>query len=254
MAVISRMARTLVVAPEDMMGFMLNLDYLVVTSVYANTILHYNPRYIKGRELSHFLIRDSQEEWELLAPHLARHDEHYSTFDLTFRTKKTYAIPTFCYVAPFTEQFIILIAVRTLLEERQKEEELLERIEALRKYIADLPSNKIPYKMSPEETRLVQLTEEAIYDLHYQSPDFEKMATKTGLSLRKFKELFVDVYGISAHLFFQKETVRKSKALLRDTELPIHAIAKSVHYSVSAFTRLFKRETSMSPKEFRNKE
>lgn len=52
-------------------------------------------------------------------------------------------------------------------------------------------------------------------------------------------------------VFFQEKILTITKKLLEENELPIHAIALTLTYDPSNFTKFFKRFTNQTPKQYR---
>lgn len=65
---------------------------------------------------------------------------------------------------------------------------------------------------------------------------------------------FKESTGDSPKVFVQKIRVEMSKALLENTQLRMDAILERIGYSDdSAFRRLFKKYTGLSPREYRER-
>lgn len=81
----------------------------------------------------------------------------------------------------------------------------------------------------------------------------QMVAEAVHLSSGYLMVLFKKYLGISIMEYTNKIRIDKSKELLKDTELKIYEIAEGVGIKNSQyFSVLFKKETSMSPKEYRN--
>lgn len=81
----------------------------------------------------------------------------------------------------------------------------------------------------------------------------EQLAGKVNLSRSKFIEAFKAVHGQNPGQYLLKQRIEKAMKLLKDSDLPLKKIAATVGYDdVSAFVRAFKRETSVSPIQYRN--
>jgi len=82
----------------------------------------------------------------------------------------------------------------------------------------------------------------------------EEIADHVAVSQRTLARRFRDSTGGSPQLFVQKVRIETSKALLENTSLRIDEIVDRIGYSDdSAFRRLFKKHTNLSPREYRSR-
>lgn len=87
-----------------------------------------------------------------------------------------------------------------------------------------------------------------------QPPTLCELAYEAGVSLSKLKQDFKKAFGITVHQFYAREFVKQAQGILLDAEqLPIKTVAYKLGYSVTGFIKIFKKETGMSPKQFRQK-
>ena len=76
----------------------------------------------------------------------------------------------------------------------------------------------------------------------------EKMNVSTRTLIRKFKTQT----GQTPLAYIQKQRIEAGKELLEDSDLPLDEIVSRIGYQdSSSFRRLFKRETGLSPREYR---
>ncbi len=90
---------------------------------------------------------------------------------------------------------------------------------------------------------------------NYADPiSIAKIASLFGLERRRFAYLFEKHTGMSPRSYLTECRIRRSKELLRTCECSITQIAECVGYTDSFyFSRLFKRQTGVSPTEFRDR-
>lgn len=82
--------------------------------------------------------------------------------------------------------------------------------------------------------------------------DFGREAAQTGITLRHWNRLFAAVGRMSPRRFLNACRIRLARELLSSGELPIKLIALRVGFGgASEFTRFFKRETGVTPGQFR---
>lgn len=83
----------------------------------------------------------------------------------------------------------------------------------------------------------------------------KEMADLLYLNEDYFSHLFKSYTGYSFKEFVLREKIRKSQQLLTCTRLPVSIIASKVGYdNFSHFSRMFKKITGITPREYRNQE
>jgi AraC family transcriptional regulator len=83
-------------------------------------------------------------------------------------------------------------------------------------------------------------------------PTLAELAELCGLSRRQFTRAFREETGQTVSAFLQDLTLQRAKALLCETDEPIHVIATKVGFAcASAFTIAFSRATGSSPRTYR---
>lgn len=81
-----------------------------------------------------------------------------------------------------------------------------------------------------------------------------KISTQFGLERRRFAYLFERHTGLSPICYLTECRIRRSKELLSTCGCPISQVAECVGYTDSFyFSRLFKRQTGLSPTEYRKR-
>ncbi|GAA0549955.1 GlxA family transcriptional regulator [Chitinophaga japonensis] len=93
---------------------------------------------------------------------------------------------------------------------------------------------------------------DALLPDHLADMDVDFLAARLSLSHRTLSRHFFDELQTSPGKWIQKKRLEKAKALLEDTALTVAEICYQVGYDDPAsFSRLFSRETGVSPVEFR---
>ena len=89
-------------------------------------------------------------------------------------------------------------------------------------------------------------------DLHFREIDIQSAADKTGLSRRRFNDLFKKQYGVTPGHYITNLKIEAAKSLLVDNGLSIQKIALLCgfddHYY---FCKVFKEQTGVTPTQFR---
>ena len=90
-------------------------------------------------------------------------------------------------------------------------------------------------------------------DMNY--PDKIKMkdvAKEFGIHPNYLTKIFHDKFDISPKNYLKDLKLKKAQSLLKTTDLPISIIADSLGFDDQlAFSRIFKKEFSLSPSEYR---
>lgn len=86
-------------------------------------------------------------------------------------------------------------------------------------------------------------------------PDFSELARKYGMSQRTLFRHWSNHFGQSPAQFVQKLKVTEAAKLLRETSMPIAAVAASINLGdASYFTKIFRKHFNMTPGEYRKEQ
>ena len=108
-------------------------------------------------------------------------------------------------------------------------------------------------KGNPGESAVAAVTDYIHRHLHEQI-QIPKLAEQVYLNEQYLARLFKKSMGLSILEYVTQERLKLARELLRSTDYPINRVADSVGYdNYSYFARLFKRETGMTPQEFRQR-
>ena len=81
-----------------------------------------------------------------------------------------------------------------------------------------------------------------------------QIAELSGLSSRRFGDLFKEQYALSPGKYLCIKRIREAEYLLKNTDEPIYKIAQRVGFSnANSFIRTFKAEYDISPQKYRSK-
>ncbi|WP_282806154.1 helix-turn-helix domain-containing protein [Lactobacillus isalae] len=92
-------------------------------------------------------------------------------------------------------------------------------------------------------------------DLNYfDAIQIQDIAKSLNVNANYLSDLFKQEYGISPKQYLTELKIKKAKKLLLTTKNTITIVANSVGFSDSlAFSKIFKKYTTMSPKQYRTK-
>jgi AraC-like DNA-binding protein len=152
-----------------------------------------------------------------------------------------------------------LAALATLLQSERRAGSLAEPLlaEALARYVtaavllAAAPGRPIDEPLAPSQ-RLAARVRDYLEQSALGPLGLEQVAAAAGASVAHVQRSFRAAYGLTVIEFVQLLRVRRAQALLRETDMPVEAVAAAVGFaSASYFTRLFTRLTGAGPARFR---
>ena len=89
-------------------------------------------------------------------------------------------------------------------------------------------------------------------DLHFREIDLQTVADKTGLTRRRFNDLFKKQYGVTPGHYLTSIKVQEAKSLLVDNGLSVQSIATLCGFeSHYYFCKVFKEQTGVTPTQFK---
>lgn len=95
------------------------------------------------------------------------------------------------------------------------------------------------------------------FDLINEDPSLSvaEVGRKVGFSPAQFRRLFQEWAGTTPQNYLSQHRLQEARWLLAMTDLPVNVIAQRLGFdSLSYFTRFFKRETRLTPREYRQVE
>lgn len=113
----------------------------------------------------------------------------------------------------------------------------------------------LPPGRAPEELASPGFASEAqdYLDRHHAEPlSIDEVARHFHLSRQYFTKLFRRLVGRTPHAYLTEMRLREARALLDQTDLPIHEVAAQVGFADAYyFTRTFRQHTGLTPTQYR---
>ena len=104
----------------------------------------------------------------------------------------------------------------------------------------------------PHADERIRAAETYMQQAFCQNISTERLAQRAGLGLRTFARRFKAATGRLPSAYLQAIRIEHAKAILEREALPIQQVSSTVGYDdVTFFRGLFKRETGMTPAEYR---
>ena len=133
--------------------------------------------------------------------------------------------------------------------ERQKDKKVIAK--KAKEYEEEFARQVMEAKKSPETNHYVEKAKDYIYK-HLHNVDIHRVWEETGINGDYLCRLFQNYEGCSVEKYIRKEKIKQAKELLQYSNYHIQEISEYLSFSnQSSFTKCFKLETGMTPKEFR---
>lgn len=182
------------------------------------------------------LSNSSQTKLEQTLEHLSQSDcPDTIKILLDFKGNNKPVHPKYCTLARFENPMHILLVTQydaVFLEQKSKK-----------------PKYKLNYW---DKQVIIKVREHLMSNLEGRRPTIKELAKITPFNEQKLKSGFKIVYGDSIASYYNKGKLRKTKALIEKTEIPIKTIILDMGYqSVTQFYNVFKAEYGMPPAQYR---
>lgn len=141
-----------------------------------------------------------------------------------------------------------------ILQQHDKEYACMGTLYRMFQFMSDTTSNK-PAKKPQADNSLhyIHAVTNYITEKYSEPIRIKEIADYCGLDRSYLCKVFKRATGYTPMEYLILFRIRKARQLLRQTDLPIQHVAYSVGYSDPfAFSKLFKKETGMSPSEYRS--
>ncbi|EAR16433.1 MULTISPECIES: helix-turn-helix transcriptional regulator [Robiginitalea] len=116
---------------------------------------------------------------------------------------------------------------------------------------ADPQAEQCPFLLDEENLRKIRLAKEIVIERMAEPPTLPELAEETGLSLKKLKEGFKQIYGDTVYSFlfdYKMETARK---MLESGTFNVNEVGLKVGYSTAShFISAFKKKYNTTPKKY----
>ncbi len=106
----------------------------------------------------------------------------------------------------------------------------------------------------PHSDQLVKKVQDYIENNFQQALSVSALATQVNITPRTLNRRFQSALNLRPIEYIQAVRIEQAKRLLESRDVSIKSLADQVGYSdISSFTRLFKRATELTPKEYQDK-
>jgi AraC-like DNA-binding protein len=149
-------------------------------------------------------------------------------------------------------QPICCLMKRMAVEMQQQQTYYTNMLNALMNELLVLLARSANHSSSAQQTHKIQYAK-AFIDEHFtQKIDFSSLSKQSGYSYDRFRHLFREILGCSPTNYILRKRIEHARMLLSRSGQQISAIAHECGFSNDAqFCSLFKRETGVTPGEYR---
>lgn len=256
------MCQAFEVTPDDLLMFTLDETCRIqwYNTAVSNT-LQYAPTALLQIKLEAILYGAEGTPWASIIAGIREHPECYLPAHLILRmANPQFVLSFFCvfitypkgaHEAPPEEFMIRIVALKENYRDRDFEEEIWEKVTEFKKELAkNNLFHPITGRLTAEEKLLLARACEILHETN-PPPSIPQLATASGLSETKLKNLFKKGTGKTVHRYVVDMIIARVKEMLKDPSLSITNIAEALNYSLPYFIRMFKRETGLTPQTYR---
>ena len=108
-----------------------------------------------------------------------------------------------------------------------------------------------PFLVDDENIKKIRMAKDIIISRMIEPPSLNDLAAEVKISLKKLKEGFKQVYGVSVYVFLLDYKMQVSKRLLSSGSYNVNEVALKIGYSTAThFINAFKRKFGTTPKKY----
>ncbi|SJZ69141.1 PucR family transcriptional regulator ligand-binding domain-containing protein [Selenihalanaerobacter shriftii] len=138
-----------------------------------------------------------------------------------------------------------------LIKEMDKTNELKDKFD-LTKHFVNRYMDLIHEKAKMKNLETVQKVKDFIWDNYSDKLTLDQISSHVYLSASHLSKIFKEATSVTIMEYVNQIRLRESKKLLRKTEMPLNKIAEiSGYYDASYFSKVFKRESGITPGQYR---
>lgn len=226
-------------AYQHLVAFAIILDKnynIILFTKNTTSLVGKNEDELTGKSFSNLLSVNCLQDWENMKLKLEKDDFIQESLDLEFKTSENLLVSSRCSVSLLSNNLsikgsILITFFQTVLQ--QKEKDLIYREKSMSKW----------------DVRTMQEIHDYIFqNLDKPLPSTRDLAHKYGINEHKLKKGFKTLFGTSPFKYYNNLRLEEARALIRNTNLPLEAIASKLGYkSYPHFSLYFKKKFGYSP-------
>ena len=108
-----------------------------------------------------------------------------------------------------------------------------------------------PFLVDEENIKRIRMAKEIILERMSEPPTLQELSDEIGLSLKKLKEGFKQIYGDSVYSFLFDHKMEMARKMLESNQYNVNEVGLRVGYSTSShFIAAFKKKYGTTPKKY----
>lgn len=116
---------------------------------------------------------------------------------------------------------------------------------------ADALGEQCPILVDEENLRRIRRAKDIVLERMAEPPRLAELAEETGLSLKKLKEGFKQIYGDSVYSFLFDHKMETARKMLESGRFNVNEVGLKVGYSTAShFIEAFKKKYNTTPKKY----
>jgi AraC-like DNA-binding protein len=116
---------------------------------------------------------------------------------------------------------------------------------------AETPAEQCPFLMDEENVQRIRQAKEIVIERMAEPPGLQELAGEIGLSLKKLKEGFKQIYGDSVYSFLFDYKMEVARKMLESGKYNVNEVGLKVGYSTAShFIAAFKKKYHTTPKQY----
>lgn len=115
----------------------------------------------------------------------------------------------------------------------------------------EMDIEQCPFLVDDENIKKIRTAKDIVISRMTEPPSLNDLASEVKISLKKLKQGFKQVYGVSVYVFLLDYKMQVSKRLLSSGNYNVNEVALKVGYSTAThFINAFKRKFGTTPKKY----
>ena len=116
---------------------------------------------------------------------------------------------------------------------------------------SETPTEQCPFLMDEENVQRIRQAKEIVIARMAEPPGLKELAGEIGLSLKKLKEGFKQIYGDSVYSFLFDYKMEMARKMLESGKFNVNEVGLKVGYSTAShFIAAFKKKYHTTPKQY----
>ena len=108
-----------------------------------------------------------------------------------------------------------------------------------------------PFLIDEENVRKIRMAKDIILDRMTDPPSLIQLASEIGLSLKKLKEGFKQLYGETVYAYLLDHKMEEGRRMLDSQKFNVNEVGTNLGYSTAShFIAAFKKKYGTTPKKY----